>query len=291
MIKPLVSIVIPFYSKVDWLIQALDSVENQVFKDFEVIIVNDGGKENIDFLKKKYTCKINVLYKKNGGPASARNLGIKNAKGKYIAFLDADDLWLKDKLQKQINEMEKKNSIWSQHSYEMFWDNSNKKKIIDTSIYKGEVFLDCFISLKIQTSCVVVRRDFILKNKIYFPINKRFGQDCSFYKEISDKVPLDYVEGVLSKFRIRKGNAGFRAKVQLNDKGEVYQEIKNDKKLSSKINLFLKHGYFLCSKGSKIIRYFERTKKIDEGIIEIISKVLYFYPYFVFKVSSKMKGK
>ena len=143
---PLVSVVIPFYSGKEWLDEALESVLEQNYSNIEILVINDGSKEDISNLKEKYASKVKFQDKENGGPATARNLGIEIAAGEYIAFLDSDDLWLPGKLEKQVELMEKNNAVWSQHSYEMFWDGTDKTKIIDTSIYNGNVYKDCFIS-------------------------------------------------------------------------------------------------------------------------------------------------
>ena len=111
--RPLVSVIIPFYKNNQLLMNAINSVINQKFKNFEIIIINDNNIEkNINFLKKikKISKKIKIIYnKKNLGAGLSRNKGIKLSKGKYIAFLDSDDEWMKNKLSEQINIMKKKN--------------------------------------------------------------------------------------------------------------------------------------------------------------------------------------
>ncbi len=86
--------------------ETLDSVIAQTHSDFEVIVVDDGSKDQTLFIVKqyqeKYPEKIRLIQKENGGPASARNVGIKAAFGEYVAFIDADDIWLPDKLKKQV---------------------------------------------------------------------------------------------------------------------------------------------------------------------------------------------
>lgn len=125
--KELVSIIIPFYSNKEWLIECLDSVKNQSYKNYEIILINDGSKEYIEDICSDYS---NLLYikHKNLGVSSARNTGILKSKGKYIAFLDSDDLWETNKLEEQLNFMRRNNYKWSHTSYKLFGKTKKYKK-------------------------------------------------------------------------------------------------------------------------------------------------------------------
>ena len=100
--KPKVSVVIPTYNSSQFIVETLESVFAQTYKDYEIIVVDDGSTDNTKEVLQPYTSRIKYIYKENGGPASARNVGIKSAQGEYIAFLDSDDRWLPEKLEKHI---------------------------------------------------------------------------------------------------------------------------------------------------------------------------------------------
>lgn len=102
---PAVSVVIPAYNAAWCVCKAIDSVLEQDFKDYEVIVVDDGSTDDTAGALVKYGDAIRVLRKANGGLSSARNAGIKEARGEYIAFLDADDWWLPQKLGRQVELM------------------------------------------------------------------------------------------------------------------------------------------------------------------------------------------
>lgn len=291
--EPLVSVVIPFYSGKEWLVEAIESVINQNYRNLEIIVVNDGSNENVDDVKKNYGSSVKFIYKENGGPASARNLGIKESKGKYIAFLDSDDIWLPKKLTEQIGKMEKEGYSWSHHSYEMFWDNSDKKKTINTNIYNGNIFKHCLISLRIQTSCVVVLRKVLIDEDIYFPIDRRYGQDHVFFRKIAKKYPIMYVDGVFSKFRIRGTNAGFRAEVQIHDRAFLWEEIKKDKDALKSIPFTIILAYKAVNFSSKIIRLTKKSlfKNKDKKYMESLSRILYLFPYIIFQIYAKTLEK
>lgn len=88
------SVIIPLYNKASYIIRALDSVFAQIFLDFEVIVVNDGSTDGGgDLVNEKFGNRVNYIQQANSGVSSARNSGIKAAKGEFLAFLDADDIW------------------------------------------------------------------------------------------------------------------------------------------------------------------------------------------------------
>lgn len=99
---PLVSIVIPTYNSAEFLIQALNSVLNQTYANYEIIVVDDGSIDNTSQAIEPYRSQIRYIYQENQGVAAARNRGISLAIGDFIAFLDADDLFLPQKLQQQV---------------------------------------------------------------------------------------------------------------------------------------------------------------------------------------------
>lgn len=110
----LISVIIPTYNSGKFLAEAIDSVLCQSYKDFEIIIVDDGSVDNTKIVIEKYLklpVSIKYIYQENKGPSGARNRGITEAKGEFIAFLDADDIWLPDKLELQIKAMSQSNSI------------------------------------------------------------------------------------------------------------------------------------------------------------------------------------
>ena len=127
---PLVSVIIPYYKKKAFFEKTLWSALNQTLKNYEIIIIyNDEDDNEIKFIKKltKNKRKIKLFIRREKlGAGLARNFGIKKSKGKYIAFLDADDVWKKNKLKLQLKFMEINKFDVSHTSYEAI----KKKKII-----------------------------------------------------------------------------------------------------------------------------------------------------------------
>ena len=136
--KPLVTVIIPTYKRLKKLKRAVKSVYNQTYDNIETIIVNDDPKTDIEnFLSLKNKIII-INHKKNQGGAAARNSGIQIAKGKYIAFLDDDDFFLKTKIEKLVNTMESLNNDWV--GIYSWWIKEDTRKLIKSYI-EGDLSL------------------------------------------------------------------------------------------------------------------------------------------------------
>ncbi len=124
MMKPKISIITPAYNAEKYLIETIKSVQKQTFKDWELIIVDDCSTDNTNVIANDYAKKdprIKVFKApKNGGVAAARNIGLENATGDYIAFVDSDDLWKADKLEKQLAFMKEKGCVLSYTDFQKF---------------------------------------------------------------------------------------------------------------------------------------------------------------------------
>lgn len=146
--KPVVSVIIPTYNRVHLLRRAIQSVLNQTYQDFEIIIIDDGSIDNTEEVVKKFQEQDKrvryIKHEENKGGSAARNTGIKNAKGKYIAFLDSDDEWLPTKLEKQIELFRKRcDSVGAVYCLSYTADDSIgriKLSKIDDSVRRGNVY-------------------------------------------------------------------------------------------------------------------------------------------------------
>ena len=125
--KPLVSIVIPMYNAQEWIIGLLHSILNQSYQNIEVILVNDGSTDLslelvTKFLRDFGGKRIRVVNQENSGVSVARNEGVRNSTGELLAFVDSDDIWLKGKIERQVNEIINSNLAASACSYAIFED-------------------------------------------------------------------------------------------------------------------------------------------------------------------------
>ena len=198
----LVSIVIPYYRKKDYIKQSINSVLSQSYKNFEIIIIYD-DEELLDFNYLKSFVKLDkrirlIRNKKKLGAGLSRNKGIKLSKGKYIAFLDSDDYWKKNKLKTQIAFMKLNKYLISHTTYQII--NQNNKKI---SIRKARSFFkiqDLLYSCDIGLSTVILKKNLFSKN-IRFP-NIKTKEDFILWLQIlKKKIPIVALDRNLSFWR------------------------------------------------------------------------------------------
>ena len=130
----LVSIIMPSYNTADYISESIKSVQAQVYSNWELIIVDDCSTDNTDDVVKPFLVDSRIRYLKNernSGAAVSRNRALREARGRWIAFLDSDDLWVPEKLEKQISFMEKNGYSFSYTNYEEI-DMENFKALLNT---------------------------------------------------------------------------------------------------------------------------------------------------------------
>ena len=181
----LVSIVIPTYNREDFILKTIKNVLNQTYPHIEVIVIDDGSTDNTkilieEFIKQNNIDNVRYYWKENGGVSSARNMGIDECKGKYIAFQDSDDLWKNDKIEKQLKKIISNDcnicycgTIKKTNSTEKRLKNKFKEKKLLLSILKAES--------DAQTITWLIERDFIKDNKIKFNEECKYSEDLEFF--------------------------------------------------------------------------------------------------------------
>jgi len=153
-------VIVPFYNNVQWLYQAVNSINESTELQYEIIIINDGSKESIDVSKFQAKENLYIFSQKNSGAGAARNTGISKAVGEYVAFLDSDDLFIKNKLTIQLNYMKKEGLVWSHTNYYEF--SQNQKTKINRCIIIQKFDFPLLLSLQSNRNayCNDKKRDF-----------------------------------------------------------------------------------------------------------------------------------
>ena len=188
------SIIIPVYNRTSTLKTAIESVLCQkTFMRYEIIIVDDGSDESVMQALRPYFSRIRYIrIAKNSGVSTARNLGIRSAKGEFITFLDSDDIWLPDKLQSQYRAM-KNDKTAVCHTNE-FW--YRKGRFINQGKkherYGGEIFDKVLDFCRISPSSVMIRRD-VFYECGFFDENMRVCEDYDLWLRICSKYKVSYL--------------------------------------------------------------------------------------------------
>lgn len=184
--NPEVSIIMPLYNNQVHIKKTINSVLSQTFENFEIIVVDDCSEDNSvpivqQLVKKDPRIKIFQM-SENNGAALARNAGLKESKGRYIAYLDADDLWEESKLEKQISFMKKNNCGFSCTSYEVI-DNEGKKLNKEVRMKKSLDYKGFLTNNLLQTVGIMADTNHISKNLLIMP-NLRRRQDAATWLQI-----------------------------------------------------------------------------------------------------------
>lgn len=213
------SIIVPVYGVEKYIDKCLNSLVKQSLKEIEVIVVNDGTKDNsqkiVDKYAKKYPDKIKSYIKENGGQGSARNYGLKKATGEYIGYVDSDDFVEKDMYKKLYNKAKENNyDIVVCGNYNVSEDYQNKN--IDAFINNYNADLENIFFGKMAVWNKIYKRDILIKNKLEFK-EKVWYEDLAFtLKAIMNSNTFAFIDEPLYDYLIREGSTMNNSNVQRN---------------------------------------------------------------------------
>lgn len=194
----MISVVIPAFNSERCISRAIESVMSQTFSDYEIIVVDDGSTDGTADIVKKFGDRVRYVYQQNAGPASARNAGLKIASGQWIAFLDADDEWLPDKLQQQVELLDRNRDLrWcSTNRYQA--DERRKapvgNKAAITKALNGREHFPNYFSAAAAGKCPIVTSTIIVRKDVFdklgdFDLQYLRGQDLDMWWRIAHHYP------------------------------------------------------------------------------------------------------
>ena len=227
---PLVSVIIPAYQIAPYIAETLDSVFSQTVKDFEVIVVNDGSPdtEELEQALAPYRERISYVRQENRGAGAARNRGVENARGEFVALLDGDDLWESDYLEKQLKFAREGNYDLVYADALLFGESRVAgKTYMQTAPSEGPV---TFMSLlrndcNVLTSGVVARRLSLIEAGL-FDESLRNAQDFEMWTRMAKRgARLAYQREVLLRYRCREGSLSGDEMNRLKREIRVYSHI------------------------------------------------------------------
>jgi len=234
---PLVSIIIPVFNGFNYLTEAIDSALSQTYPNFEVIVVNDGSKDDgrTRAIALSYGDRIRYIEKENGGVATALNMGIKESKGKYISWLSHDDVYEKDKLSIQVPLLERlgvdgrKAVVYS--SFRMMDETSKVYADFDMPLVEPSGFFSALLmnavfetdwKRKIFTmhGCTMLIPKVAFEEVGFFNEGLRTTQDFDLWFRMLSEYDFIGVEGFTVRSRIHKGQGTYRLRNERRDEVE-----------------------------------------------------------------------
>jgi hypothetical protein len=201
-----VSVVVPFWNRIDDTVRALESIQQQTHTNLEVFLVDDGSTDDLTPLLDRCAAdaRVQVVRQAHRGAAVARNLGVSLATGRYVAFLDSDDLFDPPKISRQLRFMEANGSLLCHTSYRRaFIEEERPDEVISSGTFRGNVFPRIMTHCPIAVTTVMVRRELMLENP--FPAGYILSEDSCAWMQLAEKTHLDGIDEVLSTVRAGAG--------------------------------------------------------------------------------------
>lgn len=237
MYEPLVSIIMPVYNAEKYLAEAIQSVINQTYKNWELLIVNDGSTDNSSSLLLKFNSdsRIRIFNQANKGVSAARNMALVNMKGDYFCFLDSDDTLPLKSIEERVRIFQKDFNITFVDGYVMVYDEHNR---IIKNIWKPS-FIGHSLSklLQLSSSCFfgptwMIRFD--KKYKYHFEPTLKHAEDLLFYISIADQGIYTFLDKPTYCYRDRPGSA----MKDIRGLGSGYLNLRDRLKEMNKFNLY-----------------------------------------------------
>lgn len=262
---PKVSVIVPIYNVEKYLEKCINSLLSQTLEDIQIILVNDGSKDNSGNIAKEYekNNKDRVIYveKENGGLSDARNYGLKYATGDFIAFLDSDDYIEKNAYEKMYNKAIEENADYVECDF--IWEFPNKIRVDKQYPYKNKKEMLSFVRVVAWNK--LIKRQLIIDNNLEFPKGLRY-EDVEFtYKLIPFINKFAYVDKPFIHYVQREGSI---ANVQNERTAEIFNVLDNVIEFYKKNNIYEEYRneleynyarYLLCSSLKRMCKIKDKT--------------------------------
>ena len=278
------SIVIPYYNKAKYIQRCIDSVVNQTHKEFEIILVDDGATDNgLQFLNTEKVVNITIIHQQNKGVSETRNVGIKNAKYPYIAFLDADDCWHHDYLKKvkEVINKEKKIKIIGSH----YSRNSTflSKPSTDLNYFKFEDYFKIAIkNTYFTSSSTVIASEFFNADNGFNSLLKT-GEDIDvWFRAVQSGGNAFYIKNTLVYYSDEDENQTTKSKQALSNSlvgniNSLYQNLMKENDADSFNTFVSKYVYF-----NLYPIYFDEDYRKEAKIIVKQNRHFFFWMHLVY---------
>lgn len=264
-----VSVIIPTYNGSRYICETIDSVLLQTYKDYEIIVIDDGSTDQTEDTLKKYGSKIKYLYQRNQGPSAARNFGIKNSVGKYIGFLDHDDIWLPNKLEIQVKILDENHDL-AFVCADAYCIDSFGKIIKLWKMHKRETFKNLYESNFVLNLTALVKKSCF--NDIGGYDKKLFVcQDYDLWLRLAKKYKFKHLNYALAKYRKHENNISNNIELLAMDRIAIFKK----KEFFNSTNL-VKNRIKIAREFLIIAEYNYVKENYHKASIYFIKSVIYF---------------
>lgn len=230
-----VSIIMPVYNGEHYLEKSINSIKEQSFKNWELIIIDDHSTDNSFAIAKSYTnenIKLLKTTKYRSGAAKARNIGISNATKRFIAFLDCDDFWTNDKLEKQLNLLIKEQANFCYGAYNIFDSESNK--IIGKFTPKKNINYKTLLK-SCDIGCLTAIYDTKHLGKCYFPDTVK--EDYALWLKIAKNKDIKFIScnDIIAYYRVSPNSLSSNKLKEVKRQYHIYRKIEKMNIISSSL--------------------------------------------------------
>ena len=285
MISPRVSVVIPAYNASQTLKATVKSVFDQTFQDFEIIIVDDGStKDNTLELARSIAredARVQVISQANGGVSSARNAGIEVAVGEYVALLDADDLWVAHKLERQLEIFESDETVTAMQSGAYFVNNNLEIVSVRRCFESKDVLLETllFQNLPNAMSTTIIKRG-VFEKIGYFDVDLPILEDWEFMIRLARFCNLKTLAEPLSLYRVHPNNRSKDLAIHIKPGYLILKRLFSDPTLPESIKekrslIYAAFYRMLCGGAFNVGRYAEAVKWSVKSLVVYPPSIIY----------------
>jgi len=204
----MISVIIPTYNSTKYIGEAINSVLRQTFTDYEIIVVDDGSTDNTKEIIDNNFPQVRYYYLPHRGVSRARNYGIQRARGEFIAFLDADDLWLPEKLEKQIGVFNADQELMLVFTEHRFFDSNGIREATFSKkerLMTGDIVKNIFLYSHVALPTVMVRKN-VFQEIGYFEENLNVAEDDNLWIRIALKFRIHLLDEVLVHCRMTENS-------------------------------------------------------------------------------------
>lgn len=304
----MISVIIPLYNKEKSIYKTLQSVCEQTYTDMEILVVDDGSTDKSAAVAASYPdTRIRIIRKENGGVCSARNRGIREAKGEYVALLDADDLWDKEYLAEQVKMIAdfSEAAMWGINFAEISEGNLVRK--LDTALPEGfRGYVENYFQMQGRVSDLFCSSSVVIRKEVFDKVDMfderiKYSEDNDMWWRIIATYPVAFYDRYMVYYRYDAENRALSHKMLLRyDSPFVVDKYKTLQwKANRTFYTWVNHHSaqwivrYLFEEGQREDAY-EAVKKLDYRVIPFKYRLLLKTPYrfgeFIYKVIKRLKS-